>query len=97
MPLLTGSGIRMRILEAWARGLPVVATRVAAAGLAVESGRELLIADSADAFAQAVQRLQADATLRAQLIANGRAYLRRHHEPAACAAALIDHYRAVLA
>lgn len=97
VPLLTGSGIRMRILEAWARGLPVVATRVAAAGLTVESGRELLIADSADAFAQAVQRLQADATLRAQLIANGRAYLRRRHEPAACAAALADHYRAVLA
>jgi glycosyltransferase involved in cell wall biosynthesis len=97
VPLLTGSGIRMRILEAWARGLPVVATRVAAAGLAVESGRELLIADSAGAFAQAVQRLQADPALRAQLIANGRAYLRRQHEPAACAAALTDQYRAVLA
>lgn len=97
VPLLTGSGIRMRILEAWARGLPVVATRVAAAGLSVESGRELLIADSAGSFAQAVQALQADAALRAQLIANGRAYLRQHHEPAACAAALAQQYRAVLA
>ncbi|MBL8299154.1 MAG: glycosyltransferase [Rhodanobacteraceae bacterium] len=96
VPLLTGSGIRMRILEAWARGLPVVATRVAAAGLAVESGRELLIADSADAFARAVQCLQADVALRAQLIANGRAYLRRWHEPAACAAALAAQYRAAL-
>lgn len=97
VPLLTGSGIRMRILEAWARGLPVVATRVAAAGLAVASGRELLIADSAEAFAEAVQSLQADAALRAQLVANGRAYLRRHHDPSACAAALTQQYRAVLA
>lgn len=97
VPLLTGSGIRMRILEAWARGLPVVATSVAAAGLAVESGRELLIADGAGAFAQAVQHVHADAALRARLIAHGRAYLRRHHEPAAAAAALAQHYRAVLA
>lgn len=96
VPLLTGSGIRMRILEAWARGLPVVATRVAAAGFSVESGRELLIADSAEDFAQAVRRLQADTALRAQLVANGRAYLRRHHEPAACAAALTARYRAAL-
>lgn len=97
VPLLTGSGIRMRILEAWARGLPVVATRVAAAGLAVESGRELLIADNADAFEQSLHSLQTDAALRARLIANGRAYLRSHHEPAACAAALTQQYRTVLA
>lgn len=97
VPLLTGSGIRMRILEAWARGLPVVATRVAAAGLCVESGRELLIADGAESFAQAVHALQADPALRAQLVIHGRAYLQRHHEPAACAVELTQQYRIALA
>lgn len=88
VPLLTGSGIRMRILEAWARGLPVVATTVAATGLAVASRCELLIADTPMQFADALQELRADAALRARLVAGGRDYLQRHHAPAHCAAAL---------
>lgn len=81
VPLLIGSGIRMRILEAWARGLPVVATPVAAAGLDVVAGRELLVADTPAAFAQAIAEAAADAALRAQLVEAGRAYLAAHHDP----------------
>lgn len=88
VPLLTGSGIRMRILEAWARGLPVVATRVAASGLDVVSERELLLADTPAEFAAALIRLRGDAALRAALAAAGRAYLQRRHAPEVCAAAL---------
>lgn len=90
LPLLVGSGIRVRILEAWARGLPVVASSIAARGLAVADGRELLIADTPAQFATAVQRLVAEPGLRQALVDAGRAYLRRQHDPARMAQALLD-------
>ncbi len=57
VPLLAGSGTRVKILEAWAAGTPVVSTTVGAEGLGGEPGRHLLVADSAPAFAGAVATL----------------------------------------
>jgi polysaccharide biosynthesis protein PslH len=91
-----GSGIRMRILEAWARGLPVVATSTAAAGLQVQSGRELLIADSAEDFAAAIRRVAEYKALRQALIDGGRDYLSRHHDSAVQTAALVQQYEAAM-
>nr|WP_305119190.1 glycosyltransferase [Tahibacter harae] len=97
VPLLIGSGLRMRLLEAWARGLPAVASRVAAAGLDVVHGRELLIADTAADFAAALLRLAAEPQLAASLVEAGRAYLRRHHDPERCTQALLREYALALA
>lgn len=97
LPLFAGSGIRMRILEAWARGLPVVATSIAARGLTVQSGRELLIADQAEDFAAALSRLSEDADLCQRLVAAGRHYLRQHHDPVQLGQELLGHYQRVLA
>jgi len=57
VPLLTGSGTRLKILEAWAAGLPVVSTTIGAEGLPVVDGENILLADGAGAFAAAVTRL----------------------------------------
>jgi glycosyltransferase involved in cell wall biosynthesis len=92
IPLPFASGVRMRILEAWARGLPVVATTAAASGLAAEDGRELLLADTPAAFAQALVRLHQQAALAEALVAQGRSRLRARHDPAAVAAALARVY-----
>ncbi len=96
LPLHIGSGIRMRILEAWARGLPVVATRTAAAGLDVESGRELMLADAPEEFVQAILHLAGNPSARDALTEAGRAYLRRHHEARSVAAALLTQYSAAV-
>ena len=48
VPLRVASGIRMKILEAWARGIPVVATPQAASGLDARDGDEVLLAGNGD-------------------------------------------------
>lgn len=92
IPLRIASGIRMRILEAFARGLPVISSTVAARGLAVHAGRELLIADSPHEFIEAIRQLANDEALRARLIQAGRLYLREHHDCEIVTAALVRCY-----
>jgi glycosyltransferase involved in cell wall biosynthesis len=79
VPLEIASGVRMKILEAWARGVPVVATTAAARGLEAEPGRELLVAESAADFAAALRQLGERPALRRALVDAGRDLLRREH------------------
>jgi glycosyltransferase involved in cell wall biosynthesis len=92
LPLDVASGVRMRVLEAWSHGMPVVATAAAAAGLDAEDGRNVLLAASPAAFADAVERVRGDAALRARLAAGGHATLRADHAPADIAGRLVDIY-----
>jgi glycosyltransferase involved in cell wall biosynthesis len=75
VPLLAGSGTRFKILEAWAAGLPVVSTTVGAEGLPARHEVEILLADGAPAFAQAVSRLLACTDLAERLAKAGRLLL----------------------
>ncbi|MDX1934290.1 MAG: glycosyltransferase [Capsulimonadales bacterium] len=72
IPLRVGGGTRLKILEAFAAQVPVVSTTIGATGLAVESGRHLLVADTEEAFANGVIRVLTDPILSAELAANGR-------------------------
>ncbi len=51
-PIRSGGGTRIKILEAFSHGVPVVSTTIGAEGLDAQSGRDLLIADTADAMAR---------------------------------------------
>jgi glycosyltransferase involved in cell wall biosynthesis len=77
VPLLAGSGTRLKILEAWAAGLPVVSTPVGAEGLPVRDGENILLAASAGAFTAAVSRLLTCTSLRAKLGMAGRLLLEK--------------------
>ena len=72
VPILAGSGTRLKILEAWGAALPVVSTTLGAEGLPVENGRNLLLADTADGFADAVSNLLESPQLRQELGCAGR-------------------------
>ncbi len=71
VPLRAGGGTRLKIFEAMATGKAVVSTSIGAEGLDVENGRDLILADDAKTFADAVILLFSNAGLR------------RHYEEAA--------------
>lgn len=78
VPLLAGGGTRLKILEAWAAGLPVVSTSIGTAGLGAESGLHLLIADDANLFAEKVITLLTDSTQANILATHARKYVEAH-------------------
>jgi glycosyltransferase involved in cell wall biosynthesis len=88
VPLRVGGGTRLKIFEAMAAGKAVVSTTVGAEGLPTESGRHLLIADGAEAFAGAVLHVLRDPDLRRRLEREARALVTRHYDWAAAAAQL---------
>ena len=64
VPLRAGGGTRLKIFEAMATGKAVISTTIGAEGLPVQSGRDLILADHAVAFAEATILLLTDADLR---------------------------------
>ncbi len=72
VPLQTGGGTRLKVLEALALGTPVVSTSKGAEGLDLEAGRDLLVEDDSHAFAREVVSVLSDPALRARLSASGR-------------------------
>jgi glycosyltransferase involved in cell wall biosynthesis len=67
VPLTTGGGTRIKVLEAFAHGVPVVASPVAVAGLAVSNGRHLMLADDPDRTVAAIAAVVTAPALAAHL------------------------------
>jgi len=73
VPLLTGAGMRVKILDAWCWALPVVSTSIGAEGLSAVHGENLLIADDPGAFAAHLVRILRDGHEADRIARNGRA------------------------
>jgi glycosyltransferase involved in cell wall biosynthesis len=80
VPLQAGGGMRVKILDAWCRGLPVISTTLGAEGLLTRDGENLLLADTPEAFAQAVVRVLREPALAARLAAGGRRTVEDHYD-----------------
>lgn len=87
-PLRYGAGVKGKVNMAMSHGLPVVATTLAAEGMQLADGRDVLLADDADTFAAAVLRLYDDAALWLRLSEGGLANVREHFSFDAARAAL---------
>jgi hypothetical protein len=96
VPLRIASGVRIKILEAWARCVPVVATPAALSGLEVEDGREALVARDPRELAAAICRLHEEPGLAASLVQEGLRARRERHDPAEIARRLVEEYGKVL-
>lgn len=88
IPLREGGGTRLKVLEAMALGVPVVATAKAVEGLELVPGETYLAAETDADFVAAVKQLAADAPLRAGLIGAAHRYVRAHHDQHALDAAV---------
>jgi glycosyltransferase involved in cell wall biosynthesis len=80
VPILTGGGTRLKILEAMALHVPVVSTEKGAEGLDVKDGQHLLIANTPESFAEAVLCLVKDHHLRRRLVDSAYGLVRERYD-----------------
>lgn len=95
-PMISGTGMKNKLLEALATGRACVATPLACQGLAVNAGEHLLVAEAERGFAQAVVSLLDDSRRRAEVGAAGRRFVLEHHDWGRSAQAYADLYRRVV-
>ena len=72
VPLFSGSGIRIKILEAMAHGIPVVSTSKGAQGIPYTNGENILIADKKEVFINSIIKLTEDKNLAKKIGDNGK-------------------------
>ena len=95
-PIQSGSGVRVKLLEAFAACIPVVSTRIGAEGLARHDGEVCALADDPAEFAAKVVELLESRELRGRLAASARREVEQHWDMPVITARLIESYREVL-
>ncbi len=80
VPLFSGSGIRIKIVEAMAAGKAIITTAIGAEGINYENGQHLIIAKDAKSFTEAVIKLCKDKQLRDTLGKNARLLIAKEHD-----------------
>lgn len=93
VPLRAGSGTRLKVLEAFAAGIPVVSTPIGAEGIECVPGEHLLLADDPAGLAHAVDRLLGDPDLAARLAANAMRLAQERYDWAGSARVHLDAIR----
>ncbi len=79
VPLQVGEGMRVKILDAWLWGLPIVSTPVGAEGIHTEPGKNILLAADPGEFAAQVVRVLKEPGLNATLRTGGRAWVEANY------------------
>jgi polysaccharide biosynthesis protein PslH len=95
VPLLSGGGVRVKILEAMAMGVPVISTTMGCEGLDVRSGEHLLVADTPQAFASACVSVLQDEDLAHLLTENARQLILEHYDKEVALQALDSVYERI--
>lgn len=80
VPLRVGAGTRLKILEAMALGVPVISTTLGAEGIAVEDGKNILLADTEQQMVDALERIANDCSFRRRLTGAARELVSQRYD-----------------
>ena len=92
VPLFIGSGQRVKLIEAFSKGMPAVSTTIGAEGLAYEDRKNIVIADSSQQFIDGINLLKNE-RVRASLGGEARKTYEEHYSPNAVAKQLLEALR----
>jgi glycosyltransferase involved in cell wall biosynthesis len=92
-PILSGSGVRVKLLEAFAAGIPVVSTRLGAEGLAAKDGDICALADSPEDFAERVVELLCEPERAAGMARRARAEVVTRRDMRGMTERMVEGYR----
>ncbi len=95
-PIRSGSGVRVKLLEAFASGIPVVSTRLGAEGLAREDGEFCALADEAQTFAAKAVQLLEDPRLAAEIAGRARREVETNWDTAVITRKLVGKYQEIV-
>ncbi|MFA5329268.1 MAG: glycosyltransferase family 4 protein [Prolixibacteraceae bacterium] len=93
VPLFSGSGMRIKIIEGMALGKPIVTTDIGTEGIPTSNGHNILIANDADQFIEAVTRLLNDRELSDRIGKNAIGFIQEKFDNLSQAGALIEFYK----
>ncbi len=96
VPLFSGSGMRIKIIEGLALGKGIVSTSIGAEGIEIENGKHLLIANTSDEFIQAISELVENRNLHDELGRNAIDFIHENFDNLAAAGKLVDFYKTFL-
>lgn len=94
-PLRVGGGTRLKLLDAMAMGKAIVSTTIGAEGLNVEHQEQMLLADTPEAFSEAILTLLSDQDLRNRLAASAREFVVKNYSWGSIGNILLDAYECV--
>jgi glycosyltransferase involved in cell wall biosynthesis len=92
-PILSGSGVRVKLLEAYASGIPVVSTHIGAEGLARKDGEFCLLADTPGDFAERIAAVFEDPVRAAEMAMRARSEVVANWDMATITSRLVESYR----
>ena len=93
VPLFSGSGMRIKIIEGMALGKPIVTTDIGTEGIPTESGKNILIANDADSFTEAINQLINDRSLSDRIGTNAIGFIQEKYDNLSQAEALVEFYK----
>ena len=93
VPLLSGSGMRLKVVEAMALSKCIVTTSIGIEGIKCESGREAMIADEPKEMAEKILLLLENEDLRTKMSVNAQNFVKKHYDWQALIDQFIDFYQ----
>ena len=96
LPLFSGSGMRVKIIEAMAAGKVIITTPVGAEGIEITNNQDAILANDADNFIEAIKNLYTDHNLYLHIAKNASNFVKVHFDSKKITSALVEFYKASL-